>query len=787
MALRVPGAQTNNRGEAYALLKALQVIHTDESISVYSDSLYVIQTITVSAPQHAAQGWRLPNGDIFRDIVRLIQIRTAPICLIQVKGHSGNNHHDQADRLANIGADCPEVPAYQSLLIPLPIPTNRPSLPNLLKVSAKLLPVPVTEKRLTLRADTLSSLNTHRDTHRKRNRIIKQQMEWREKLVGVDNLRLFWDFTKKLMSPKPMPPSFTAEELKETFEIRMNPLTPPPAFFDLQMRTLNHTLATTMPACTTDNTAGSFFSRPFTESDLEDAKSHLYKHSHKSAKGLDKVGYAELQEIDNNVLCNLLNKCLFDNDAPSVWLQTILIGIIKKGKPHSDPESYRTIGLESCMLKLMTLLIHKRLTVWCDEQGLLPPSQNGFREGHRTNDNAFVLRCAIDRARHDGKPLYAVFVDLSNAFPSTDHSTLWLKLRTMGAGGRIFDWLRMLYSRMTYAVRHNSELSSSFRSTIGILIGDTCSPILWNLYLADFILHPDKDDIQLAGEIITQLDQADDIILLACTPDGAQRKLDALQLWCRRNFMILNVIKSLIMIFGPLPVILPRFWFGDKELKVSTQETYVGITLRSTARNIFIEHYNKKASKAQLIGRMIFALESKVGTIPPWEARRLYTALLDPHLIHGCEVCLDIDEVLRKKLEAIQHSFLRRALGLNPQSSMLAPLFTETAILPLRFRRVILALKYLRYLVTLPPDRYAHSALQDSLSLAEAGIASWVTDLLYVLSNLPFRIDLPDVATISTKKIDALIKEVQSGAEKHLQNAIDSSPKLYLLRNRCPP
>ncbi|GLB40746.1 putative ribonuclease H-like protein [Lyophyllum shimeji] len=159
MALRVPGAQTNNRGEAYALLKALQVIHTDESISVYSDSLYVIQTITVSAPQHAAQGWRLPNGDIFKDIVRLIQIRTAPICLIQVKGHSGNNHHDQADRLANIGADCPEVPAYQSLLIPLPIPTNRPSLPNLLKVSAKLLQVPVTEKRLTLRADTLSSLN----------------------------------------------------------------------------------------------------------------------------------------------------------------------------------------------------------------------------------------------------------------------------------------------------------------------------------------------------------------------------------------------------------------------------------------------------------------------------------------------------------------------------------------------------------------------------------------------------------------------------------------------------
>jgi hypothetical protein len=78
-----------------------------------------------------------------------------------------------------------------------------------------------------------------------------------------------------------------------------------------------------------------------------------------------------------------------------------------------------------------------------------------------------------------------MFADISNAFPSAEQSTLWLKLRSLGAGGMIFDWIRMIYERMEYVVRHNSETSETFKSITGILIGDTCSPILWNIYLAE--------------------------------------------------------------------------------------------------------------------------------------------------------------------------------------------------------------------------------------------------------------------------------------------------------------
>jgi hypothetical protein len=160
---------------------------------------------------------------------------------------------------------------------------------------------------------------------------------------------------------------------------------------------------------------------------------------------------------------------------------------------------------------------------------MLPPSQNAFRAGYHTNDNMFILRCAIDRVRALGKPLFVAFADLSNAFPSTDQATLWLKMRAAGAGGAILDSLRMLYRRMTYIVRYESEVSTMFRALIGILIGDTTSPILWTLYLSDFKLLSDATtDILLAGMFITNLEQADDVIMISLTADGAQRKMNAL-------------------------------------------------------------------------------------------------------------------------------------------------------------------------------------------------------------------------------------------------------------------
>ncbi|KAJ7262648.1 hypothetical protein B0H12DRAFT_983933, partial [Mycena haematopus] len=95
--------------------------------------------------------------------------------------------------------------------------------------------------------------------------------------------------------------------------------------------------------------------------------------------------------------------------------------------------------LESCFLKVVTLLIHHRITQWATARGLIPDWQNGFRAKYCTNNNPFVLRCIRDWARAHGKTIYVAAIDATNTFPSTDHPTLWVKLSRMGMAGPVFD------------------------------------------------------------------------------------------------------------------------------------------------------------------------------------------------------------------------------------------------------------------------------------------------------------------------------------------------------------
>ncbi|KAF8192395.1 hypothetical protein K438DRAFT_1970195 [Mycena galopus ATCC 62051] len=89
-----------------------------------------------------------------------------------------------------------------------------------------------------------------------------------------------------------------------------------------------------------------------------------------------------------------------------------------------------------------------------------------------------------------------------------DAPTLWLKLLPMGMGGTRFDWLRMLYQKMAYHVRHGDRNSAEFKSFIGLLTGDPASPVLWNLFMADLIMLDDIDDPILCSIRIAILAQA---------------------------------------------------------------------------------------------------------------------------------------------------------------------------------------------------------------------------------------------------------------------------------------
>ncbi|KAF5374326.1 hypothetical protein D9758_004658 [Tetrapyrgos nigripes] len=136
------------------------------------------------------------------------------------------------------------------------------------------------------------------------------------------------------------------------------------------------------------------------------------------------------------------------------WLVSWITVILKNGKDPSDTNGYCAVLLESCLLKMLTYIIHKSLYDWALNLNLIPPSQNRFHPEYCTN-NTFILHTIIEKSLAEDKHVWLAFVDISNAFPSVTHSLLWLKLHNNSLTGKLFDWLQKLYTDMEYVIKSN--------------------------------------------------------------------------------------------------------------------------------------------------------------------------------------------------------------------------------------------------------------------------------------------------------------------------------------------
>jgi hypothetical protein len=110
--------------------------------------------------------------------------------------------------------------------------------------------------------------------------------------------------------------------------------------------------------------------------------------------------------------------------------------------------------------------------------------------------------------------------------------------------------------------------------------------------MADLAISQDLDDPIVSAVGVAIMAQADDILLVSLLAAGLQRKLNELAVWCSRNFIVINLIRTIILIFGPVPR-------GANVLNVTKHEKYVGVYFRSDKPNIFEDHYKEKARTAR--------------------------------------------------------------------------------------------------------------------------------------------------------------------------------------------
>lgn len=98
---------TNQRAELLAIHYAIERAPDTCTLQILSDSIYSINCITKWSIAWERAGWNVDkaNLDLIRPIVEAIDNRNHSVEFTHVKGHSGEVGNEEADRLANLGAN----------------------------------------------------------------------------------------------------------------------------------------------------------------------------------------------------------------------------------------------------------------------------------------------------------------------------------------------------------------------------------------------------------------------------------------------------------------------------------------------------------------------------------------------------------------------------------------------------------------------------------------------------------------------------------------------------------
>ena len=422
-----------------------------------------------------------------------------------------------------------------------------------------------------------------------------------------------------------------------------------------------------------------------------------------------------LPDDNISVITRLFNVVLMTGLVPEAWCIGAIVPLYKGKGPKDDLDNYRGITLLSCLGKLFTSLINKRLTVFLDSTGAIGAEQAGFRKAHSTTDHVFALHMLIKLYKQKGKRIYAAFVDYRKAFDFVDRSALWTKLLKEGINGRVLTVIMNIYAKAKSCVKCNSRISKTFPSNVGVRQGENLSPLLFSLFLNDFeysISRRSADTIQYRGlPFISQLYEqemqdladidvffrmycllyADDTIIMAESDQELQSALNALHTYCTKWKLTVNVQKTKVVIFSRgLVRIAPAFVYGNQHIEIVRQYTYLGV--------VFYANGKFDVAITQRIDQATLALNAL-----KWRARKLRLPLdvtlelfdkcVKPVLLYGCEVW-GWDDL--SSLDIFQRNFYKECLGLK-QSCSNNMVYAELGQMPISYdARIRMATYWLR-------------------------------------------------------------------------------------------
>ena len=300
------------------------------------------------------------------------------------------------------------------------------------------------------------------------------------------------------------------------------------------------------------------------------------------------------------LIVNLINTSIDEGSFPNCLKVAKIIPVYKKGD-KTNLNNYRPIALLPVLSKVFEKVVNSQLNKIIEAK-FIDDNQFGFRSGHSTEDAVIKFIDQIEKDLALKRHVVTVYVDVSKAFDSCDHSILLRKIKRTGLDQKGINLFKNYLLDRCQSVSVNGIEGGNFAINIGVGQGTILGPTFFKIYIMDMHLSTSlfcvkfADDSSFEGSGKTR-DETETLV---------NNELTKIAKWFKDNKLTLHPDKSRVLIHSRDKlitikmngIVIQRSGYGLQEESVKLLGIHIDENLDWS---IHIKSVEKKISKGNYL------------------------------------------------------------------------------------------------------------------------------------------------------------------------------------------